>query len=112
MFTRKALAEVVIGVHDELSRLGYKPERMILFGSYVSGGIHSYSDVDIAVWNSGFTGDGLVDLEKIRPVLRKFRGVDLKMYPSGATAQNFDPFIEVIEKTGEEILFEKESIDY
>ena len=29
------------------------------------------------------------------------------MYPSGATAENFDPFIEVIEKTGEEILLEE-----
>ncbi|MFZ1677515.1 MAG: nucleotidyltransferase domain-containing protein [Saprospiraceae bacterium] len=110
MLTRKTLAEVIIGVYEELSHLGYKPDRMILFGSYAKGGVHQYSDVDIAVWNSGFSGEGLIDLEKIRPVLRKFRGVDLKMYPSGATAENFDPFIDVIEKTGEEILLEKESM--
>lgn len=104
MLTRKALAELLAAVREELCSLGLSPDRMILFGSYVNGGIHAYSDVDIAIWNQQFTGDGLIDLEKIRPLLRKFRGLDIKTFPIGATADNFDPFIEVIEKTGVEIL--------
>ncbi len=51
-----------------------------------------------------------IDLKKIRPVYRKYKGVDLKMYPSWATVENFDPFIAVIEKTGKEILLENESM--
>ncbi len=104
MLTRKALGELLAEVREELCRMGLSPDRMILFGSYAHGGIHQYSDVDIAVWNLEFTGDGIIDIEKIRPLLRKFKGLDLKTFPIGATAENFDPFIEVIEKTGVDLL--------
>jgi predicted nucleotidyltransferase len=76
---------------------------MILFGSYAKENVHQYSDVDIAIWNKKFIGEGLIDFELIQPVLRKFRkvnSIDFKMYPTHATADNFDPFIEEIEKEG------------
>lgn len=99
MLTRKALNTLLLNVWQEFSSLGYEPERMLLFGSYAAGNPHQYSDIDIAVWNSSFSGEGMVDFEKIRSVYRKHRGVDIKTYPSGANA-DFDPFIDVIEKTG------------
>jgi predicted nucleotidyltransferase len=100
MLTRKNLNKVLQGVYDELSVLGLTPERMMVFGSYARGNGHPYSDLDIAVWSKGFSGFGLEDLELYRPVLRKYPMIDLKTFPSGATAENFDPFIEVIEQTG------------
>lgn len=62
-----------------------------------------HSDIDIAIWSHKFIGEGLIDFEIIRPIIRKFRNVDIKMYPIGATAENFDPFIRVIESTGRKI---------
>jgi len=31
----------------------FDPERIVLFGSHVSGRLHSESDVDVAVWSDG-----------------------------------------------------------
>lgn len=76
---------------------------MILFGSYAKGKVHKYSDVDLAVWNEKFSGIGLEDFEQIKFIKRQYPIVNLKTYPSGATAENDDPFIEVIEKTGIQI---------
>ena len=64
---------------------------------------HTYSDVDLAVWSKKFTGEGLIDFEIVRPLIKKYKNLDIKMYPSGATSENFDPFIDIIEKTGKSI---------
>ncbi len=104
MFTRRALDIFLNQFVNELIALGINPEKVILFGSYVKGGVHEYSDIDIAVWSDKFTGQGLVDMELIRPILRKFKRIDLKMYPKAATAQDFDPVILVIESTGESFI--------
>ncbi len=37
----------------------YQPFAVMLFGSYVNGTPHEYSDIDIAVIFNGFTGDWL-----------------------------------------------------
>jgi hypothetical protein len=52
------------------------------------------------MWGNKFIGEGMVDFEMIRPIIRKYKKVDIKMYPTNATAHDFDPFIEEIEKTG------------
>ncbi len=103
MFTRRALEILLNQINLELIELDLNPEKVILFGSYANGGIHTYSDVDIAVWSHKFTGEGLLDFELIRPIIRKHKQLDIKMYPAGATANNFDPFIAVIEKTGKKV---------
>ena len=61
--------------------------------------MHEYSDVDLGLLHKSFSGESLVDIELIRPLLRKYKGLDLKMYPSHATAEDFDPFIAEIERT-------------
>ena len=102
MLTRKALINLLVQLHQELTVLDLTPDRMILFGSYAKAIPHEYSDVDLAIWNKKFIGEGLIDLEWIRPILRNHRGIpslDIKMYPAGSTS-DFDPFIEEIEKTG------------
>lgn len=100
MLTRKALNETLHAVRSDLVKLGLRPEKMILFGSYAKGGVHANSDIDIAIWHKNFKGDRFEDLEYIRPILRKYIALDLKTFPSEATADNFDPFIRVVEETG------------
>ena len=103
MLTRRSLEVLLNELIQNLFLLGLDPKKVILFGSYANGGVHKYSDVDIAIWSHKFVGEGLIDFEIIRPIIRKFKNVDIKMYPIGATAENFDPFIKVIENTGRKI---------
>lgn len=104
MLTRKALNETLSTVRSDLIQLGLRPERMILYGSYAKGGVHTNSDIDIAIWHRNFNGDRFADLEQIRPILRKYLGLDIKTYPSEANADNFDPFIRIAEETGIELI--------
>ena len=103
MFTRRALNILIENIVEDMFSLDIKPEKIILFGSYAKGGIQPDSDVDLAVWSKKFTGEGLIDFEKVRPLIKKYKNLDIKMYPTGATSDNFDPFIDVIEKTGKTI---------
>ncbi len=103
MLTRKALNKLLVSISNDLLELNLRPDKMILFGSYAKECVTQESDVDIAIWHSRFVGNGLIDMELIRPILRKYRGVfDFKFYPSHATANNFDPFIQEIVRTGKE----------
>lgn len=110
MFTRKALARKIQETIDLLIENGIKPVKIILFGSYAKGGIHEFSDIDLAIWSPVFTGDIMRDLDTMRPVLRKCRGIDFKLYPEHATTDNYDPFIEVIETTGTVVYRQKDQI--
>lgn len=103
MLTRRSLEVLLNDLMQEFFLLGLDPEKVILFGSYANGGVHMHSDVDLAIWSHKFIGEGLVDFEIIRPIMKKFKNLDIKMYPIGATAENFDPFIKVIENTGRKI---------
>jgi len=100
MLTRKALDMLLSEVTEELILLGITPTKMILFGSYAKGGVHAYSDVDVALWSEKFTGDPIKDFEQVHAVVRKHPKVSFKIFPAYATASNYDPFIEIIEKTG------------
>ena len=103
MLTRRALNILLENIVEDMFSFDIKPEKIILFGSYSRGGIHTYSDVDLAVWSKKFTGEGLIDFEIVRPLIKKYKNLDIKRYPSGATSENFDPFIDIIEKTGKSI---------
>jgi predicted nucleotidyltransferase len=72
----------------------------MLFGSYANGGVHAYSDVDVALWSEQFDGDPVKDFEQVLPVVRKHPKISFKLYPAYATASAYDPFIEIIEQTG------------
>lgn len=89
---------------SDLLANGFPPEAMILYGSYANGNVHHYSDVDVAVWGKEFSGNGMEDFERVRPVLRNYRGLHVKFYPADATGDNFDPFIDEIKRTGVKIL--------
>ncbi len=100
MLTRKALNNLLSEVTEELIALSITPNKIVLFGSYANGGVHAYSDVDVALWSEKFTGEAMEDFEIVRPIVRKHREISFKLYPACATASNYDPFIEIIEQTG------------
>lgn len=104
MLTRKALIQTLAGIKADLIELGLNPARMILFGSYANGGLHTHSDIDIAIWHKNFSGDLMKDLDLIRPLLQKYHNLDLKTYPLDARHDDFDPFIRIVEETGIDLL--------
>ncbi len=79
-------------------------EAIYLFGSSGTEYETAFSDIDIAIWHKNFSGDIMADLELVRPILQKYRGLDLKTYPLGARHDDFDPFIQVVEETGIDLL--------
>ncbi|MBK9149685.1 MAG: nucleotidyltransferase domain-containing protein [Saprospiraceae bacterium] len=103
MLTRKALNALLKVFVEDLISAGYKPDKVILFGSYFKGGVHPYSDVDIAIWGDFITGNSLDDYQRLHPILKKYRNIDVKLFPKEADAHNYDPFMQVIESTGKVI---------
>jgi len=78
--------------------------RLYLYGSYVKGTYHKYSDIDLAVfWNKdeidGFDEDVLL--------MKLTRKVDLRIEPHSFAKTDFDetnPYIKEIIETGERII--------
>ena len=54
--TRTQLVSTIRRYAAELERLGLPVERIILFGSHLSGQAHATSDVDLAVFSEAFGG--------------------------------------------------------
>ena len=104
MFTKRALTELLAAFQTDLAANGFPLDAMILYGSYANGSVHKYSDVDVALWSENFSGEGLLDFEKAKPVLKNYRQIHAKFYPRGADESNFDPFIEEIKRNGIVIL--------
>lgn len=100
MLTKRALNNMLIAFISDLEASGISTEKILLYGSYVKGNVHAYSDVDVAIWSKEFTGDGMTDFERIKPVLKKYPLVQAKLYPHFANENNYDPFIDQVKKTG------------
>jgi len=103
MLTKQTAIETIRLFISDLKGLGYNPTQAWLFGSVVSGQAHPYSDIDLALWDSKFTGVLHIDGEKIKRLLLKYKLIELHSFPASLT-ENDDPFIGEIKKTGERIL--------
>jgi len=90
--------------YTEMVRQEYDPLRVILFGSYVHGNPHEYSDIDIAVVFKGFVGNKYKTLVKLVGISWS---VATDIEPHMMDADN-DPlgFLEHVYKTGE-IIYER-----
>ncbi len=77
---------VVIGIINhfvsELITVGYAPNEVFLFGSYAKGNPHKYSDIDVAVWDSKFSGCLPFDIENIKSLLSKYSDIELHTFNS------------------------------
>lgn len=87
---------------SDLKMIGYNPSSAYLFGSIVSGTIHEYSDIDLALWDEKFTGALHLDYDTLKHLLLKYKHIELHPFNT-ADNEETNPFIEVIKKTGIEI---------
>jgi len=88
----------------DLVRTKYDPLRVILFGSYVDGTPHEYSDIDIAVVFSNFKGDWLKTWSNLFGIKND---IDFDIEPH-LMDEMHDPsgFLEHVMETGE-IIYER-----
>lgn len=82
---------------------GIEIERTILFGSYARGESGKWSDIDLAVVSSGFSGISFYDSKKLTPFLLKVDSrIELHPFkPEDFTKDN--EFVSEIIKNGLEI---------
>jgi len=92
--------------YTELVRQEYDPQRVILFGSYIKGNPHEYSDIDIAVVFKDFIGDWYSTWSRLCNIVW---GVNLDIEPH-MMDDDYDPlgFLAHVYKTGE-IIYERDS---
>jgi len=88
----------------DVVRQEYDPLRVILFGSFVNGNPHEYSDIDIAVIFKDYKGDWEDTWTRLFKLVWQ---VDLSIEPH-MMDDDYDPsgFLEHVYKTGE-IIYEK-----
>ena len=112
MVRRKDIETEINGYLKALSNLGFPYQKAILFGSIVKGNPHKYSDIDLAVWSTAFTAAYFTIMEKVAPLRRTFKRIELHPFILEDTPEN-NPFIKEIENTGvvidpgEEFYFDK-----
>lgn len=87
---------------------GYKPEKVILFGSCVNGKRNSASDIDLAVIKK--TKTGFIDrLKKIAKIVKSWEAFDVLIYTPQEWQEALEEgnyFIEEIARTGK-VVYEK-----
>lgn len=101
MVTIKNIERKIAGLVEALEIHGFEPCRVILFGSYAKGNPKESSDLDLAIWARGFSGNSLLDIEKISPLLRPFHPIELHPFSMGESWED-NSFIEEIERSGKD----------
>ncbi|MDQ6890420.1 MAG: nucleotidyltransferase domain-containing protein [Bacteroidota bacterium] len=103
MVRRKDIEAEINGYLKALSEMGFPFQKAILFGSYVKGKPHQYSDIDLAVWSASFTDPYFTIMEKVAHLRRVFKNIELHPFSLNDSSEN-NPFIREIENTGFRIL--------
>ncbi len=78
-------------------------DKAILFGSYAKGKPHKLSDIDLAVWLRNDLKKHYSEVPPLLNIVSTYHPIKPKFYNKDETSET-DPFIEVIKKTGKEIL--------
>ncbi len=86
-----------------LEENNFHADKAILFGSYASGKAKNLSDIDMAVWLQNFSGQHYTDIPGLLHIVSLHHPIKPKFYDTYDTAET-DPFIEIIERTGKQIL--------
>ena len=103
MVREKDIESEINGYLKALSDFGFPFQKAILFGSYAKRKPHQYSDIDLAVWSAAFTDPYFTIMEKVAPLRRTFKNIELHPFSLEDNAEN-NPFIKEIENTGFKIL--------
>ena len=85
----------------DLVRHGFKPNRVFLFGSYAKGNQQEYSDIDVAIWDSKFSGCLPLDMEQLKSIISKYSKIEIHTFNS---LEEPSPLSHEIEATGIRIL--------
>ena len=107
MVRRKDIEAEINGYLKALFDFGFPFQKAVLFGSYAKGNPNEYSDIDLAVWSDKFTDPYFTIMEKVAPLRRTFKNIELHPFILEDTAEN-DPFIKGIQNTGILITAHKE----
>lgn len=107
MVRRKDIEAEINGYLKALSKIGFSVEIAVLFGSYAKGNPNEYSDIDLAVWSAAFTDDYFTIIEKVAPLRRTYKNIEIHPFGLEDNAEN-NPFIKEIENTGIVITPEKQ----
>ena len=99
MLNRETAIALANNFIKDLKQIGFNPNVVYMFGSMVNGNVHEYSDIDLAVWDSRFTGAMHIDYDNIKHLLVKHQNIELHPYNIADTEET-NPFIGVIKKTG------------
>lgn len=99
MVRRKDIEAEINGYLKALGDSGFPFQKAILFGSYVKGNPHEYSDIDLAVWSTTFSDAYFTIMEKVAPLRRTFKNIELHPFSMQDNAEN-NPFIKEIENGG------------
>jgi len=99
MVRRKDIESEINGYLKALSAIGFPFQKAILFGSFAKGNPHEYSDIDLAVWSPAFRDAYFNIMEKVAPLRRTFKNIELHPFILEDNAVN-NPFIKEIENTG------------
>ncbi len=86
---------------SELRSQGYAPIKAYLFGSFAKNKQQDYSDIDLAVWDSNFSGCAAVDYEGFKTLLVRFPRIELHTF---SPDDDDNPFISEIERDGIDLL--------
>ena len=80
---------------SDLVEQGYQPTQACLFGSVATGQQHAHSDIDLAVWDSRFTGCLAIDYEPIKHLLTRYPLIELHTF-SPADTKEANPWVSEI----------------
>ena len=98
MLDKARVREIAVTYSNRVTQI-YKPKQIILFGSYVNGNPHEYSDIDIAIIFDGYNGDRL---ETWTHLVKLRRGLSFDIEPHMLDEKkDRTGFLEHIKETGE-----------
>ena len=109
----KTTAKQIAQRYTEVVCKALNPQSVLMFGSYVNGNPHEYSDIDIAIVFEGYDGDWLDTAALLQRLRRGIDddapGIGIEPHIMDATS---DPsgFLEHIRKTGEVIYDQRTAI--
>jgi len=83
----------------------FNPKQVLLFGSYLDGTPHEYSDIDIAVIFENFPGDWWDGAARLQAIRREIDDIDIEPH---LMELDHDPsgFVHHVQKTGK-VLYQK-----
>lgn len=100
MLDKETVREIALRYTEEVRKV-LKPDAIILFGSYVNGTPHEWSDIDIAIVVNGFQGDWLETASMLCGLSWKI-SIDIEPHLLDETCDR-SGFVEHVLKTGEVI---------